>query len=120
VLGFLVLGIIAFGFVTLEGWKLGLDDMGRHGNANSLVLGFAAGLLAGCLGGFLFEVVARVLLLPFFGNSLWSAPLLALQFLKDSDYVAGVSGKLSKDGSQVYLTFNNPEIAREFRSLNRL
>ncbi len=92
--------------------------MGKNGNANSLVLGAAAGLFVGLLGGFLFEVIARVLLLPIMGRALLDAPLLAIQFLKDSDYVAGMSGKLSADGTQVCLTFNNSEIAREFRELN--
>lgn len=118
VLGLLIAGVITFGLVTFQGWKWGLDEMGKNGNANSLVLGAAAGLFVGLLGGFLFEVVARVLLLPIMGRALFDAPLLAIQFLKDADYVAGLSGKLSKDGTEVYLTFNNADIAREFRELN--
>lgn len=120
VLGLLLLGLITFGLVTFQGWKWGLDEMGKNGNANSLVLGAAAGLGVGLVGGFLFEVIARVLLLPVMGRALFDAPLLAIQFLKDSDYVAGVSGKLSKDGDEVHLTFNNPAVAREFRMLNEV
>ncbi len=118
VLGLLIFGIITFGLVTFQSWKWGLDEMGKNGNANSLVLGAAAGLFVGMVGGFLFEVLARVLLLPIMGRSLYDAPLLAVQFLKDSDYVAGVSGRLSKDGDDVYLSFNNSDVAREFRKLN--
>ena len=118
VLGLLVVGVAVFLVVTFGAITWGLDEDGKPNNANSLVLGAAAGLFAGLVGGFLFEVMARIILLPVMGRGLLAAPLLALQFLTDSDYVAGLKGKLESDASRVHFTFSNDDVAREFRSLN--
>lgn len=120
VLGVLVIGGITFVAVTLWAGALGLDNYGQTANANSLIAGGAAGLLVGLIGGFLFEVAARVVLLPIFGQALFRAPLLAAQFLTDADYVAGVTGKLDPGATHAHLTFANDDIAREFRTINHL
>jgi hypothetical protein len=117
-LGMLLVGGIAFIVVSLEASASGLDEYGRPVNANSLVVGAAAGLAAGLVGGFLFELAARLCLLPFFGRALFQAPLLVLQFFNDADYVAGLTGKLDREGSNLLLTFSNDEIAEEFKALN--
>lgn len=118
VVGLLVVGLAVFLVVTFGASSLGFDDYGNSNNSNSLVLGAAAGLFAGLVGGFLFEVIARIILFPVMGRSLLAAPLLALQLLSDSDYVAGLKGKLESDASRVHFTFSNDDVAREFRSLN--
>jgi len=118
VLGLLVVGVAVFLVVTFGASVWGLDSYGKPNNANSLVLGAAAGLFAGLAGGFLFEVMARVILLPVMGRGLLNAPLLARQLLDDSDYVAGLRGKLESDASHVHFTFSNDDIAREFSALN--
>jgi hypothetical protein len=117
-LGFLMVGGLIFAGVVLNALKWGLDDYGQPNNANSLVLGAAAGLFAGLVGGFLFEVLARAALLPIFGQALFRAPLLSVQLLSDADYVAGLSGKPDAQTRQLILTFFNDEIAREFERLN--
>lgn len=118
--GFSVVGLAAFAVVFAGAAVLGLDELWplQPGGTPSLVLGALAGLLAGFAGGFVFELAARVVLLPFFGRALFGAPLLAAQFLGDSDYVAGVTGRLATDGSHVQLTLSNAEMAREFATLN--
>lgn len=118
VLGLLLVGGITFFVVAFGAAQTGLDNYGQPNNTNSLVLGAAVGLVAGLIGGFLFEVVARVVLLPIFGRALFQAPLLAAQLLNDSDYVAGLSAKPDRDGRNLQLTFANDEIAREFEALN--
>jgi hypothetical protein len=120
VLGLVVVGLAVFAFVAFGAMARGFDDYGKPNNSNSLVLGAAAGLFAGLVGGFLFEVAARVILLPVMGRSLFGAPLLAIQLLMDADYVAGIKGRLDKNASHVELTFSNAEISREFRALNSL
>ena len=70
VLGLLVVGLAVFLVVAFGASILGLDDYGKPNNANSLVLGAAAGLFAGIVGGFLFEVMARIILLPVMGRGL--------------------------------------------------
>jgi hypothetical protein len=118
VLGMLFIGGVAFVWVALGASILGLDNYGQPVNANSLVLGAAVGLFAGLIGGFFFEVMARVLLLPIFGKALLQAPLLAAQVINDSDYVAGLRGKLNPSATQLQLTFSNDEVAHEFRAMN--
>jgi hypothetical protein len=118
VLGLLVVGIGVFLLVSFGAMLWGVDEVGKPNNANSLVLGAAAGLFTGLVGGFLFEVIARVLLLPIMGQGLLAAPLLAFQFLNDADYVAGLKGRLESDGSIIHLTFLNDDLAREFQNLN--
>lgn len=118
VLGVLLVGGITFAMIALRASMFGLDDYGQPGNANSLVLGAAAGLAAGLAGGFLFELMARIVLLPIFGRALLQAPLLAAQFMTDADYVAGLTGKLNQQASILQLTFANDEIVREFQTLN--
>ena len=120
ILGLLVVGIAVFLLVTYGAIVWGLDDVGEPNNTNSIVLGAAAGLFAGLVAGFLFEVIARIILWPVMGSALLSAPLLALQFLEDADYVAGLKGKLEKDASRVHFNFSNDDVARDFRSLNSL
>ena len=77
-LGFLGAG----GAALAAGWYgavvFGLDEVGTTNprTPNSLVLAGAAGLFGGINGGFVLELVARILLLPVFGRTLWVAPLL--------------------------------------------
>jgi hypothetical protein len=118
VLGTLFVGGVAFVWAALGASVLGLDNYGQPVNANSLVFGAAVGLFAGLIGGFFFEVAARVVLLPIFGKALLQAPLLATQLISDSDYVAGLRGKLDPAAAHLQLTFLNDEVAHEFRALN--
>ncbi len=114
VLGGLLVGLVVFVVVAFGASLAGLDEMGQPGQANSLILGAFVGLIA----GFIFEVLARVVLLPFLGPALLRAPLLAQQLLNDSDYVAGLAGKLNADASRLELTFAREDVAREFVAAN--
>jgi hypothetical protein len=116
--GGLLIGLAAFaaGFVLATAY--GLDEAASDEAWPSLVVGGGAGLIFGLVGGFVAELVARVLLLPFLGRALLAAPLLAVQFLRDSDYVAGLTGRLAPTGESVELRFDNEDIGREFQRLN--
>jgi hypothetical protein len=118
VLGFVLVGLTAFGVTTYGASAVGLDEIGDSETINSLVLGAAAGLIAGLFGGFVFELAARITLIPLFGLALLRAPLLAVQLVNDSDYVAGLTARLAPDGGGLRLTFANDSIAREFQALN--
>ena len=118
VLGGVLVALVVFVAVAFGASLAGLDEMGQPGQANSLILGAFVGLIAGLIAGFVFEVLARVVLLPFFGPALLRAPLLAQQLLTDSDYVAGVSGKLNADASRLELRFAREDVAREFAAVN--
>ena len=120
-LGFLVAG----GAALAAGWYgavvFGLDEVGPTNprTPNSLVLAGAAGLFGGIAGGFVLELVARILLLPAFGRAPWAAPLLVPSLFTDADYVAGLRGRLGGDGSQVTLTFVLDKVADAFAAANR-
>jgi hypothetical protein len=118
VLGGLLIGGAAFAWVALGASALGFDEVGRPVNANSLVLGAAAGLVVGILGGFVCEVIVRLLLLPFFGRALLQAPLLAHQLLQDADHVAGLTATLDAQASRLQLTFVNDAVADAFAAAN--
>ncbi|MCU0490311.1 MAG: hypothetical protein MUD01_01790 [Chloroflexaceae bacterium] len=118
VVGLLLVGGVLFVAAFLGASALGLDEGVQTTTVPSLVLGAAGGLFGGFIGGLLFEVVARVLLLPFFGQALLRAPLLAAQFFSNSDYVAGVTATFTRDARHVQLTFANGAIANEFAALN--
>lgn len=118
--GGLLIGGVVFGIVTLAASAYGLDEMGNPNSFNSAILGAAAGLFAGFVGGFVFELLARVFLLPIYGRALWEAPLLAAQFLTDSDHVAGLTIRPLKPGQGYQLTFSNDAAAAAFKRLNRV
>lgn len=116
--GFVLLGGAAFVLAAFYASALGIDRNSVPGSANSLVVGAAAGMMIGLVGAFLFEGAARLLLLPFFGQALWQAPMLMTQFIQDTDYIAGLRGKLDPEAKHLLLTFNNDELAAEFARLN--
>ncbi len=117
-LGFVGVGATVFVLVTLYASYLGLDEGTQSGTYGSWVLGGAAALIVGFAAGFVVELFARILLIPVWGRALWHAPLLAWQFLTDSDYVAGVRVRPVADYSAVQLTFFNQETAQTFARLN--
>jgi hypothetical protein len=69
------------------------------------------------VGGFVFELLARVLLLPIMGMALLRAPLLVPTFFTDVDHIAGLTMRPNAD-STVTLTFSNNDIGREFEAAN--
>lgn len=119
-LGFLVVGGAALGATWYGATLFGLDEVGQPNprTPNSWVLAGAAGLFGGIAGGFVVELVARVLLLPVFGRALWAAPLLVPSLFTDADYVAGLQGRLSADGTRVTLRFARDDVAGAVAAAN--
>lgn len=113
-LGFLLAGGLVFVAVFVGANWLGLDTYGRPQDAPSLVLGAFFGLLAGLAGGFLAELLTRLILWPFMGHSMLRAPLLVAQLLSDGEYIPGLRATLKQDATQLQLTFENDAIASEF------
>lgn len=117
-LGFLVVGVIVFGRVGLAATDAGLDEVGRSGSPNALILGAAAGLAAGLAAGAVCEALARVLLLPIVGRSILTAPWLVSSIVSDADHVAGLTGRPDTRFTRLTLTFTNDDVAREFAAAN--
>jgi hypothetical protein len=120
-LGFLVVGGVALAGTWYGATIFGLDEVGQTNprTPNSWVLAGAAGLFGGIVGGFVVELVARVALLPFFGAGLWKAPLLVPSLFTDSDRVAGLTAHVNADVTELRLTFDRDDAAREFAAANR-
>jgi hypothetical protein len=117
-LGFLVIGVAVFILVAFGVSGSGLDHYGRSDRSPSLILGAFIGLVAGFAGGLILEWLVRFVVLPQPGTGLRRWPLLAVQLIGDSDYVAGLRGRLNRDGTRLELSFENEELAREFEVLN--
>ncbi len=83
-----------------------------------LVIGAFVGLIAGILGGTLVELAFKLLFTPLYGKSLLKRPLTAIEILSDTETYLGLSAALSKDKTQLTLTFEREEIGREFQQLN--
>jgi hypothetical protein len=118
-LGLLVAGGAAFVAVTVGAWRLGLDEAGKPGNANSLVLGACAGLVAGVAGGFVFEILGRLVLWPVLGSGFLVAPLLVVQLFTEGDHVEGARLHVDRDATRGWLTVSNDDVAAEIAELNR-
>ena len=116
--GFVVLGGSAFVVTMIYTTNKGIDQNIVPGSNNSFVVGAAAGLVVGLVAGFLFELLARLLLLPLFGRALWQAPMLMTQFVRDSDYVAGLYGSLDRPTGDLLLRFNRDDQAELFAAEN--
>jgi hypothetical protein len=122
-LGFLVAGGAAFLFAGWQSLVWGVDEgptAGPPRTPAALVLAALGGLLGGVAGGFIAELVARAMLLPFFGRALWRAPLLVPSFLTDSDRVAGVTARADPAMTELTLTFDLDEVGSELAAANRV
>ena len=83
-----------------------------------ITAGLMGGLLAGMIGGTLVEFGLRFVFVPIHGRLLLKRPLTILGLFNDSENVLGLSTGFSKNKASLILTFENDEIAREFRKLN--
>ena len=120
-LGFLVAGASTFVLVGWQSLVWGVDDdptAGPPPTPAAVVLGALAGLLAGIAGGFILELVARVLLLPVLGRARWRAPLLVPSLVTDADRVAGMPARANAQMTELAVTFDDDHFARAFVAVN--
>lgn len=118
-IGFLLVGGLVFVAVFIGANWIGLDTYGRPQDTPSLVLSAFFGLLAGLAGGFLAELLTRLILWPFLGRSMLRAPLLVAQLLSDSEYIPGLKATLMESATKLQLTFENDAVASEFAALRQ-
>ena len=77
-------------------------------------------LLGGIGGATLFEIILRVLTIPYFGKLLTDRPLTLVSVLRDFHDVPGLRAQVTSDKKTLTLTFEHEERAREFAMLNNL
>ncbi len=113
VAGFMI-GLIVFAFVAL----ISPQGTSTQTLGLPLVLGGFAGLIAGIIGGTVVEFFVKMLAAPFYGKLVNRRPLTVLGLFSESDDLVGISAKFSRETNTVHLTFENEDIAREFKKMN--
>jgi hypothetical protein len=111
--GFLI-GLIVFIPVVL----IAPDGTSTQTLSLPWVIGGIAGLIAGLIGGSLVEFLVKILAAPFYGRLVTRRPLTVFALLAGSDQLLGLSAKFSRTTGIVHLTFENDDVAREFKKLN--
>jgi len=76
------------------------------------------GIVIGAIGGTVVEFVLKFLFAPAYGQLLLNRPLTILSFFNDSEDVIGLSAKFTEKKKSLKVTFENDEVAREFKRLN--
>lgn len=84
------------------------------------VLGSAAGLIAGLIGGSLVEFFVRMLAVPFYGKLVTRRSLTIFGLFTESDELIGISAKFFREKNMLHLAFENDDIASEFKKINSL
>lgn len=120
-IGLLVVGLAGVILMVVADAKVGIIDEttnipSQPGAWLTLVCGVP--FIAGTISGFLFEAVVKVLFIPVMGRALYYAPFLGVQMLGDIEYVAGLTGRISKDGKTLQLKFFNDNVGDAFAKLN--
>lgn len=82
------------------------------------ILGAAAGLLVGTVVGTLVEFGMKLLFAPAYGKLLRKRPLSIFSIFNNSESLIGFSTQFAVGKKNLQLSFENDEIAREFRALN--
>ena len=82
------------------------------------VFGGFVGLIVGTIAGTVVEFVVKLLFAPVYGKLLLKRPLTIFSFFNDSEEVIGLSAKFTDKKKSLKLTFENADVANEFKRLN--
>ena len=115
---FLIAGLLVCILVFVPVWLITPDGETIQTMGFALAVGAAAGVSAGLIGGTLFEFGLKILFAPAYGQLLLKRPLTIFSLFNDSEEVIGISAKFTEKKKSLKLTFENDEIAREFKKLN--
>lgn len=115
---FTIVGLLAFVVAFIPVWLLSPEGTTTQTLSMPYVLGATAGLIAGIIFGTLVESVLKLLFAPVYGKLLFKRPLTILAVFNDSDDLVGLSTRFADDRKILKITFDNDEIAREFRAFN--
>jgi hypothetical protein len=115
---FLVAGFVIGLMVFIPVLLIAPDGTSTQTLNMPFVIGGAAGLIAGLLGGTIVEFLVKMLAVPFYGKLVTQRPLTMIALFTESDALIGISAKFSRETNTLHLTFENEDIAREFKKLN--
>jgi hypothetical protein len=114
IIAVLLIGAVAF----VPAWLIAPQGNTPQTFNFDLVFGAFVGLIVGLIGGTVVEFVLKLLFAPVFGQLLLKRSLTVLSLFTDSEDVIGLSAKFKDDRKKLTLSFENDEIAREFKTLN--
>lgn len=117
---FLIAGVLIGLVVFIPVVLIAPDGTSSQTLSMPWVIGGTAGLIAGVIGGSLVEFLVKILAAPFYGKLVMRRPLTVFALLTESDQLLGLSAKFSRGTGIVGLTFENDDIAREFKKLNTM
>ncbi len=115
---FFIAGLIMFLFVFIPVWLITPDGTSSQTLGFSIVVAAFAGMIAGLIGGTLVEFGLKFIFAPNYGQLLLKRPLTVFSLFNDSEDVVGLSFRFGDRKKSVKLTFENEDIAREFKNLN--
>ena len=115
---FLLAGFLVCVIVFVPVWLITPDGETIQTMGFAPAVGAFAGVIAGLIGGTLFEFGLKLLFAPAYGQLLLKRPLTIFSLFNDSENVIGLSAKFTEGKKSLKLTFENDEIGREFEKLN--
>jgi len=115
---FLIAGLLVCVLVFVPVWLITPDGETIQTMGFAPAVGAFAGIVAGLIGGTLFEFGLKFLFAPVYGQLLLKRPLTIFSLLNDSENVIGLSAKFTQGKKSLMLIFENDEIGREFTNLN--
>jgi len=117
-LPFFLAGLLICVIVFIPVWLITPDGTTAQTLGFSLTVGAFVGMIAGVIGGSVFEFVLKLMFAPVYGQLLLKRPLTVFSLFNDSEDVIGLSAKFTDQKKSLKLTFENDEVAREFEKLN--
>ena len=117
-LPFLIVGLLVCVVVFIPVWLITPDGTTIQTMGFAPAVGAFVGVIAGLIGGTLFEFGLKFLFAPIYGQLLLKRPLTIFSLFNDSEDVIGLSAKFTEGKKSLKLTFENDEIAREFINRN--
>lgn len=115
---FFIGGLLSCVIVFIPVWLISPEGTTTQTLYMPVILGAAAGLLAGLIVGTLAEFVLKMLFAPAYGKLLLKRPFTVFSVFTDSTNLIGFSTRFADARKRVNLSFENDEIAREFVALN--
>jgi hypothetical protein len=115
---FLIAGVLIGLIVFIPVVLIAPDGTSTQTLSMPWVLGACAGLIAGIVGGTMVELIVKMLAAVSYGKLVIHRPLTILGIFSESDALIGLSAKFARETGILHLTFENDDVAREFKKLN--
>jgi len=116
---FFVAGLLACVVVFIPVWLVAPEGTTPQTYMFPYVLGAFVGMMAGIAVGTVLEFSLKYLFAPKYGQLLLKRPLTVFAMFNDSEDVIGLSARFTDAKKSLMLIFENDEIAKEFKAINK-